>query len=189
MRNIKCQIFLIMIVLLTTSTMGRCNSMNQAKETEPIVLEWDLSKSHNIKDVGWAADNNSDVYARSGNIFLTMKLPNNRIFKERLTFFDCHREGNKIPGIVLHLPNRTIDEAYQEAQRMIDYWKLPYKDLDEWYAGVKSGDFQKDEAFYSIRNDIYPGVEMNVRHSFNDEKPWFVLLSLSFRRLEDTKKH
>lgn len=172
--------WVVVVLLLSTSTYA-CNYMAQNK---PLILNWDLSRSLDIQNVGWSLERGDETFSRTDDMVMNLKLPNGKVLKEDIRFYVCERQNSRIDSIDLHLQKNTLEGAYRDAQRMIKLLNLPYKDLDKWYAGVKSGDNIKDVAFYSINNDSFPSVELNVRHSFNDEKPWFVLLHLYFPQKE-----
>ena len=184
MKNIKFLMLFVISMLLATSILG-CNFMNQKQKAEPLVLEWDLSKSHTITDVGWSSDITGDFYTRHDDILMTLVLPGGKIFKERIVAFDVYRRDREtISSIKLQTPNKTADEAYQDAKRLIDYWNLDNKNLDEWYRNRKQEISEIDHRFESIRNDTNPALAVRILNSFDDEKPWFISFEISFNSPE-----
>ena len=154
--------------------------MNQAKETESLVLNWDLSNSRTVKDVGWIDDNKEDFYSKEGDILLTLKLPQNKEFKESLNRFYVDRKGDTVTNLNLHLPAMTLDEAYNKAKTLINYWNLDSKDIDEWYKKQQSGKPENHATFATFRNDLSPATGIEIMNSFNDAKPWYISFKVSF---------
>lgn len=168
------------ITLLLALWTGACNSMSETKGPPPTVLEWDLSNSHNIKDVNWPADQRSDYHTFQGDIHLTLKLSEGRIFRERLRYIHCRRIGNTLRSLRLHTPGKTLNDVYVDARRLIEYWKLEPRNLDEWHTRIQAKEVAEDRTFQSFRNDLNPAIGLKINHSFDDAQPWYVLFSVSW---------
>lgn len=185
--NLRWQVSLFGLLLLAGSGLScELTKMGAGKKQPPEEIVWDLSRSHRIQDVGWPAETSKnfhrDIYVRQGDILMTLKLPGGKVFKERIRAVYCYRrEGENVSSITLQTHNKTVDEAYQDAKRLIAYWGLHEKDLDEWYRKRKMGVREISDTFDSIRNDIDPPLALEILHSFNDEKPWFISFDVSFR--------
>ena len=95
-------------------------------------------------------------------------------------FIHCHREGDVITNLAVHSGNRTTDEAYEEAKRLIAYWELDPKNLDEWYRGIKSGGPEGFNTFATYGDDREPAPGLAIRQSFDDAKPWFLDFEVSW---------
>ena len=138
----------------------------------PVVLDWDLSRSHGAADVGWT-DLERDQRFWQGVIRLTLKLPG-RTVELDLADVRAERKGDQISALVLRGRPLTLDEAYAEAARRVEELALPRRDLDQWRDDARSGDFKKDRVFASRRNDLRPALSLEVKHSYDDERPWYL---------------
>lgn len=167
-------------VLMLTTSATACNSMSQeAKQMKKI--EWNLSKSHTSQDVGWPADNTSDFYALQGEFLVTLKLPGDKVFSERVTLINFYRsEGELLSSIHLHINKQDTDEVYRKAQSLVEYWQLNKESLNDWYRRRKQNERELDDRFQTLGNDLRPARSLEILHSFNDEKPWYILFGVSF---------
>lgn len=156
-----------------------CKSMSQQTKSS-ISFEWDLSNRHSIQDVGWAAENTSDVYSLKGDILMKLKLSEGRSLNERLESFLCTRENEVLSNVNLHSHIMTLDEAHQNAKRLIEYWNLDPKDIEDWYKKQQSGRPENFGTFATFRNDLNPNIGIEILKSFNDAQPWYISFKISF---------
>lgn len=180
------QLRLLVAILLLAAYIPSCNFMS-AEQKPPIVLEWDLSKSQTLQDVGWSASPTAPFFAREGNFLLKIKLPSNKVFDERVTFVDCYRRGDVISTLVIHLPIKDTDEVYQDARRLAQYWQLDMKALEAWYARRKQSIDELDKRFETMRNDLWPAPVLAIKNSHDREKPWYVSFEISLISPDDLK--
>jgi hypothetical protein len=72
MRSAK-QLRLLVAILLLAANILACNFMSQDQK-QPSVIQWDLSNSHSVQDVGWSVRHTDKFSAREGNFLLKMNL-------------------------------------------------------------------------------------------------------------------
>jgi hypothetical protein len=158
--------------------------MSQTRSPAPrLVLDWDLSRTHRIADLEWPADLASNHRFWQGDIQLTLKLPGDRVFKSELADLRAERRGDEIYVLQLRGHPQTLDQTLAEVEQRLKQFDLPRRDLDQWVADVRSGDFRKDRTFASRRNDLTPAVSLEVRHSYNPERPWYLSWEIAWPSL------
>jgi hypothetical protein len=149
--------------------------MSQTRSPAPrIVLEWDLSRSHRITDVDWPADLASNDRFWRGDIQLTVKLPGDRVLKTELADARAERRGDELYVLELRGHPQTLDQVVAEVEQRLKQFDLPRRELDQWVADIRSGDFRKDRTFASRRNDLTPALSLEVRHAYHPERPWYL---------------
>ena len=120
----------------------------------------------------WPHDQNSDMFGYDDNCFLTLKLPGERVFKERLQQFAIERRGDLVYFIGAHLRNMTLDEASMEAKRLMNDWHFDDRKFTAWYEKTRKK--EDNVIFETMRNDLQPALALKLLHSFNDDRPWFI---------------
>ena len=144
----------------------------------PVVLDWDLSRSHAAGDVGWTDLARGQRFWQ-GDVRLTLKLPSRTVAFE-LADVRADRSGDLLSALVLRGRPLTLDEAYAEVARRVDELELPRRDLDLWRDDMRSGDFRKDRVFATRRNDLRPALSLEVKHSYDDERPWYLAWEIAW---------
>jgi hypothetical protein len=148
--------------------------MAETKTPPPrMELTWDLSRSHRVEDVDWPADRAGTQRFLEGDLALTLKLPG-RTLRTELADVRVERKDGEVAVLQLREHARTLDEVYAEIQKRIKELDLPRRDLDQWYQDAKSGDFRKDRTFAARRNDLVPALSLEIRHSYQPERPWYL---------------
>lgn len=173
--------YLMMFVLmLTTIATSACDFMNKQSKP-PVEINWDLSESHRLSDVGWTPETTGNFYSRHEDMLMTLKLPGGKIFKDKIRAFNCHqRDGENLASIAFKTDKMTIDQAYEEARRLILYWNLDLKNLEQWRQERKENKKVIDDRFETMKNNITPSYAVRILDSFNDEKPWYISFEISF---------
>jgi hypothetical protein len=156
--------------------------MTETRTPPPhVVLEWDLTRSHRAADVGWP-DVFRDQRFWQGDVHVTLKLPQ-RVIVCDVADVRAERSGEDVTVIQLRGHPLTLDEAYAEVARRIVELDLPRRDLDKWREDVRSGDFQKDRVFATRRNDLRPALSLEVKHSYDEQRPWYLSWELAWPTL------
>jgi hypothetical protein len=147
--------------------------MTETRTPPPrVVLEWDLTRSHRASDVGWP-DLFRDHRFWQGDLQLTLKLPA-RVLVFELADARAERRGEDVSVIQLRGHPQTLEDAVAEVERRMRELDLPRRDLDQWIEDVRSGDFQRVRVFATRRNDLRPSLSLEVKRSYEDERPWYV---------------
>ena len=144
----------------------------------PVVLDWDLSRSHGAGDVGWTDLSRSQRFWQ-GDVHLTLKLPG-RVVEWNGADVRAERDGEQLSALVLRGHPQTLDQAYAEIARRMQELELPRRDLDQWRDDVRSGDFKKDRVFATRRNDLRPALSLEVKHTYDDERPWYLAWEIAW---------
>lgn len=143
------------------------------------VFNFDLSRSHDITNVNWPPNQNSDTFAYDGVSLLTLKLPGERVFKARLQQLLIVREGNSVSSIEVHLPNMTLEEVRRDADRLMREWHFDNRKFAAWSDLVTKAN-TRDQRFETMRNDLRPALALKVLYSFNEASPWFISFEVSW---------
>ena len=147
--------------------------MTETRTPPPrVVLEWDLTRSHRADEVGWP-DLFRDHRFWQGDVHLTLKLPG-RVLAFDLADVRAERRGGEVSVIQLRGHPLTLDATMAEVERRMQELELPRRDLDQWREDARSGDFQKSRVFSTRRNDLRPALSLEVKHSYDDERPWYL---------------
>lgn len=142
------------------------------------VFNFDLSRSHRVQDVNWPPGRNSDMFGYDDDCQLTLKLPGERVFHERLKQFAIERRGDSIYFIGAHMHDMSLEEVAAQAKRLMNAWHFDDRRFAAWYE--KTGKKEDNVIFESMRNDVQPALALKVLHSFNDERPWFISFEVAW---------
>jgi hypothetical protein len=155
--------------------------MSETRNRPPQLLEWDLSRSHGVSELGWPERGGSQQFWK-GDLRLTLKLPA-RVLRLELADARVEREGDSIHVIQLRSHPLTLEQAVAEVERQMSELELPRRDLEQWRADVASGDFRKDRSFATRRNDVTPALSLEVKHSYDEERPWYLSWEITWPTL------
>jgi hypothetical protein len=61
--------------------------------------------------------------------------------------------------------------------------ELPRRDFDQWRQDAASGDFRKDRVFATRRNDLRPALSLEVKHTYDEARPWYLSWELAWPTL------
>ncbi|HET8644333.1 MAG TPA: hypothetical protein VFO85_02515 [Vicinamibacteria bacterium] len=137
------------------------------------MLEWDLSRSHSVGDVAWPPDNTRGQYFLKGDLHLTLKLPG-RVLAAGLADVRVERGGDQVTVLQLRGHPLTLEGAVAEVERRMAEMDLPRRDFDQWRADAASGDFQRRRVFATRRNDLRPALSLEVKHTYDEARPWYL---------------
>lgn len=151
-----------------------CQAVNNER-----VYNFDLSRSHDISDVSWPRDQSGDTLAYDGASSLTLTLPGRRVFQAKLQQLAIVRKGSLVFSIEVHMPNMSLDEVFQEANRLMQAWHFDDRKFAAWYDLAKRRD-GRAERFETMRNDLQPALALKVLHSFNERRPWFISFEVAW---------
>jgi hypothetical protein len=163
----------------------------------PTTLNWDLSQSQELRNIGWEAkapvDNSlqKNYLQEDGDFDLILKLSEGRVFHERVRHIYVTKRDSKITVLTMATFPMTLDEAQAKARQLIDYWKfdprnLGDKSLEEWCAARRKGTIESDDTkFETNKNFTYPSLSLGVPSSFDPRKPWFLLFSVEWLKPGD----
>lgn len=155
----------------------------------PMILNWDLSDSHELRDIGWETkapvDNGlqKDYFHENGDFDLTLKLSEGRVFHQHVQDVYVTKSNSTIKHLVLATFPMTLDEAQTKGRQLIDYWKFDPRDFDDWCAARRKGVHESGEMkFETNQNFVYPSLSLSVPYSFDRRKPWFILFEVTWAK-------
>jgi len=146
--------------------------MSETPTKPPEVLDWDLSRTHRALDLGWAEPGGSQRFWK-GPIRLTLKLPQ-AVLSLELADLRAEREDDSVHVLQLRGQPQTLEQTRSAVESQMKTLDLPRRDFDHWLADLASGDFRKDREFATRRNDLTPALSLEVKHSYQDERPWYL---------------
>ena len=155
----------------------------------PTVLNWDLSQSQELRNLGWEAkapiDNNlqRNYLQEDGDFDLTLRLSEGRVFHERAQHIYVTKRESKIRELTVATFPMTLDEAQAKGRQFIDYWKFDPRDFDDWCAARKKGIREGgDMKFETNKNFTYPSLSLAFPYSFDNRNPWFLLFKVEWMK-------
>jgi hypothetical protein len=144
------------------------------------MIDWDLSRSHTVDDVGWPKPDLSAVeISPVGSV--RIRLPEGKSFAsdgEVVHDLTLDRRDRTVRGVQIDSHPRSEEDAHELAVRWAGEWGLSREPLDRWRDGET-----KTPVITSSRREARIGAEgplpaVEIRKSFDDERP--ALVSLEF---------
>jgi len=137
----------------------------------PAAVQWDFSRAHRATAVAWPDPRRRTAFWQA--LDLTLVLPGRTV---ALTLADGRAEQKDGALTLLQLRGRpqTLEAAAAELERRMVELALPRRDFDAWLAGARSGAPEKDHAFATRRNDLVPTLSLEVKHTRDAERPWYL---------------
>jgi hypothetical protein len=157
-----------------------CGGSDTASGDEDAMIDWDLSQSHTTDDVDWPKPDLSAVEI-SPVEDVRIGLPDDRSFEsdgDTVHDITLDRRGETVRNVQIDSHPRSPEDAHELAVRWADEWGLSREPLDRWRDGAS-----KTPAITSGRpnepvGDGGPVPTVEIRNSFEDERP--ALVSLQF---------
>lgn len=151
---------------------------------QPAVIDWDLSSSRTTAHVDWPTpDLDSTVIEPIQSV--RIRFPRGRVFVSDgdvvhdVTLAREDDAAKEIDLIQIDSHPRTTEDAYRLAVRWAEQWRLPHASLDDWYEGrVKTPVLTTATRAEAGPGGLVPAIE--IRYSFNDERPALVSLRFSW---------
>jgi hypothetical protein len=153
---------------------------SESAEGDEAMIDWDLSRSHTVDDVDWPKPDLSAVEI-SPVEQVRIDLPDGRSFEsdgETVHDITLDRRGRTVRNVQIDSHPRSAADAHELAVRWAEEWDLSRVPLDRWRDGAA-----KTPAITSGRpveriGDDGPVPVVEIRNSFEDERP--ALVSLQF---------
>lgn len=157
-------------------------------------MDWDLSNTHRPSDIGWDGDNEAGSFDSVSSLRIT--LPEGRVFEAgddvREVIFS--RDGDELDDLQVTFEEQTAEEAYERASQLVRDWGLDGENIDKWFAeargkaGDEASEVDDSGAFATVfgppgAGQLGPGgpeVTVEVRYSFDDDRPWVVAYDLGW---------
>jgi hypothetical protein len=176
-------------------------------EGTPNVIDWDFSESHRPADAGWDLseeerdDPDLDATQIESVTSVRIRLPGGRVFEagDEVRDIILGREGDLLDELQITFQEQTAEPAYERATALVREWGLDGRNIDEWFAeakgktGDEAADIDVSGAFAEV---LGPGpeagrigpdgpfVSVEIRYSFDDDRPWLVGYELLWPRPE-----
>jgi hypothetical protein len=153
---------------------------SESAEGDEAMIDWDLSQSHTMDDVDWPKPDLSAVEI-SPVEQVRIELPEGRSFEsdgDTVHDITLDRRGRAVRNLQIDSHARSAADAHALAVRWAEEWDLSRVPLDRWRDGAT-----KTPAITSGRpveriGDDGPVPSVEIRNSFQDERP--ALVSLQF---------
>jgi hypothetical protein len=151
------------------------------------MIDWDLSASHTTKDVGWPKPDLTAVEI-SPVESLRIRFPEGRELTEKdglVHDVTMDREGDEVTGLNVDSQPKTADDAYELALRWAREWDLPTEPIERWHErGVAGSTASTGSKPGSRLGEHGPQPALQIRHSFDDERPSLVSLEFDWGRAD-----
>jgi hypothetical protein len=167
------------LLLCATLAAAGCGG-SESESSEGTLIDWDVSTSHTTDDVDWPKPDLSAVEI-SPVESVRIRLPAGRRFaggRELVHDVTLDRRGDLVRGLQVDSHPRTRDQAYELAGRRADEWNLSRKPFDEWREGARKTPVLSTARQGERIGDTGPIPTVEIRHSFEDERPALVSLQL-----------
>jgi hypothetical protein len=151
-------------------------------------VRWDFSMTRDARTAGVRAFGDrspmrGDLLLQYGDVAPTwLKLPGGKIYEGQPPILLCRLYNEQIQTIQIYSHDKTTDDAYAEARRLAQYWKLDQQRIDSWYSHQRRAlEEDTSEAVTLTTKETMPEVYLNLVPSFNDSQPWTVILAFQWR--------
>lgn len=141
---------------------------------------WDLVKDISTNAVRWPAGVKGDEYVIEGSTYLKIILPGSRVISPHAERVEVNRGGDQIKRIEVVSVWMAKREVISEVDALMQQFKIMKNGVDTFEAWKPKPDGDSISMGNPRGN---PSVFIEVNHSFNREKPWYIRLSLGFDSL------
>ena len=162
-------------------------------------IDWDLSKDHTVDEVNWP-EQDLDITTTSiepldsvrirlpGGQDLRMADPVKRVIVYRpLASANpvVRPKGKVVDTVEVYSAPQTVDDAYRRALEYTEQFGLSNAALDDWRKRRKAGADPVGDRPFAGRNKRLggkdgPSVGVELNYSSNDDRPWTMLVRLSW---------
>ena len=156
---------------------------------EAKTVDWDLSSSHTMEDVGWPEDRLASRQIAVEPIeSLNVTFPGGLSYQgaDDVKRVWLVREGNIVYLVQIDFEPQTLDDAYERAKQLSAEWDLDTDELTHWddREAASPDDEPLEESGVAEGKKIssanaHPYVE--ISYSFDDERPALVSLAMVWR--------
>ncbi len=156
-----------------------CGGSEPASD-EGTVIDWDLSRSHTVGDVDWPKPDLSALEIAPVDE-VRIELPEGRSFEsdgEVVHDITLDRRDRIVRNVQIDSHPRSATDAHELAVRWADKWGLSREPLDSWRDGATKTPVITSARRAQRLGDAGPLPAVEIRNSFDDERP--ALVSLSF---------
>jgi hypothetical protein len=147
---------------------------------EGTVIDWNLSRSHTVGDVDWPKPDLSALEISPVDE-VRIELPEGRSFEsdgEVVHDITLDRRDRIVRNVQIDSHPRSAADAHELAVRWADRWGLSREPLDSWRDGATKTPVITSARRAQRIGDAGPLPAVEIRNSFDDERP--ALVSLSF---------
>lgn len=139
-------------------------------------IEWDLSKTRSTDAINWPKDGDPKYYTIQEKCELTIKTEGLvGIDRENVKIIHCLATEGNIENIDCFIENMTKENAIEKAKKYMKEWNIALDKINFWMKNNKH-----DANFEISNNQDYPHATVGVCHSYEEELPWRVNLSISW---------
>jgi hypothetical protein len=149
-----------------------------AEQAETQYKTWDLQRDTSIKAVQWPTNIHGDKFVIKGNIDAMIMLQQKRVINPTASRIEVSRgDTNRVKGINIFYVWMTKDEVIQEVGYLVRQFNIKKngaESFEKWknnpddVAVVMGGEIESPTAF------------IEIQHSYNKQKPWYIILRLDF---------
>lgn len=162
-----------------------------------MTIDWDLSGRHTLKEVAWPQDR-LDSHSTSVEPLesVSIRLPAGETLKvgDRAKRIILYRrsngpeplpapEGETLETVEVYSTPLSVEDAYRRATAYAEQFQLPRAPLDGWRKRRKQGSEDATDRTTTtdldqrLGGDDGPIPTVELLYSFNDERPWAVMVS------------
>jgi hypothetical protein len=156
-----------------------CGGSDSA-EGDEAMIDWDLTRSHNVGDVDWPKPDQSAVEISPVDQ-VRIELPEGRSFQsdgEVVHDITLDRRDRIVRNVQIDSHPRSAADAHELAVQWADDWGLSREPLDSWRDGATKTPVITSARRAERIGDRGPVPTVEIRNSFEDERP--ALVSLQF---------
>jgi len=143
----------------------------------PRQIEWDVASDHSIRAVRWPAGRAEDWYHVGGNVEVRLRTPGGVGYRGRATNVYVDRSGEEVRRIQVAEVPVTIADAAARVVSLSREFQLDAGTLREWQERAPHDRSATLTACQRARGGE-PQVCVEVRQSFNESRPFFVMFSV-----------
>ena len=172
--DLKLRLSLVLITVAWLHCMSGCNGQSAM----PKQIKWDLSETKALAANGLdKLSNTDDIVTFPGPLQLDVLLKNNHHFVTTADKVHVYPRGNEFATIMVEYSKSPLRTAIDIAKKHHKEFACTTPQLDEWSARAIANEERALNFSHTFRGADYL-ITLQIRNSYNAERPWMVILEL-----------
>lgn len=154
-------------------------------QTRPRQIEWDVSRTNNLSDVGWPSGRSEQWYHIAGRSTVRLKVPDGRVYIGHSRNIYIDRHGPRIVRIQVAESPMTLAALADRLSVLSHEWGIDAGPINLWTKRAR-----RDEVPSlilsppSATSRPSTSITFGIHRSFDDTKPWYIMFTIAWPRDE-----